>query len=209
MLRGSPKKPSRPDEAALTAEFIAFLKAVSAKRHPTGVMPRFNQGRAAGCVDAEFIVPDGLPPDLRVGLFAQPGDVSGPHPVRERHLAVRHGSRRSRDVDQGLRRAGRQPDAGRVRAGFHPEQPSGDDGGRDEGVPRAAAGGGGWRRTDGALLPVASARGRRGGGVASARDQSPRDSVLEHDALPVRRRPRGQVHRAPRVPADHAAAVAR
>lgn len=62
-----------PDEAALTAEFIAFLKNVSAKRHPTGVIPRFNQGRAAGCVNAEFIVPDGLPPELRVGLFAEPG----------------------------------------------------------------------------------------------------------------------------------------
>ncbi len=61
-----------PDESALTAEFIAFLKEASAKRHPTGVIPRFNQGRAAGCVHAEFIVADGLPPDLRVGLFARP-----------------------------------------------------------------------------------------------------------------------------------------
>jgi hypothetical protein len=62
-----------PDEAALTAEFIAFLKEVSTKRHPTGVIPRFNQGRAAGCVNAEFIVADGLAPELRVGLFAEPG----------------------------------------------------------------------------------------------------------------------------------------
>ena len=61
-----------PDEAAVTAEFIAFLKTVSTKHHPSGVMPRFNQGRAAGCVDAEFTVPDGLPPELRIGLFAQP-----------------------------------------------------------------------------------------------------------------------------------------
>ena len=62
-----------PDEAAVTAAFITFLKTVSAKRHPSGVMPRFNQGRAAGCVDAEFTVPDGLPAELRAGLFAQPG----------------------------------------------------------------------------------------------------------------------------------------
>jgi hypothetical protein len=62
-----------PDEAASTAEFIAFLKQVSARRHPTGVIPRFNQGRAAGCVHAEFIVADDLPPELRVGLFAEPG----------------------------------------------------------------------------------------------------------------------------------------
>jgi hypothetical protein len=61
-----------PDEAAVTADFITFLKAVSAKRHPTGVMPRFNQGRASGCVDAEFTVPDSLPSELRVGLFAEP-----------------------------------------------------------------------------------------------------------------------------------------
>ena len=61
-----------PDEAALTTEFIAFLTAMSAKHHPSGEMPRFNQGRAAGCVDAELTVPDGLPAELRVGLFAQP-----------------------------------------------------------------------------------------------------------------------------------------
>lgn len=61
-----------PGEAAVISAFIAFLKQVSAKRHPDGVMPRFNQGRAAGCVDAEFTVRDGLPPELRAGLFAQP-----------------------------------------------------------------------------------------------------------------------------------------
>jgi hypothetical protein len=61
-----------PDEPALTAEFIAFLKDASARRHPSGVIPRFNQGRAAGCVNAEFVVPPDLPAELRVGIFAQP-----------------------------------------------------------------------------------------------------------------------------------------
>ena len=61
-----------PDEQATVAEFVAFLKAASLKHHPSGVVPRFNQGRAAGCVDAEFVVPDDLPADLRVGLFAAP-----------------------------------------------------------------------------------------------------------------------------------------
>jgi hypothetical protein len=61
-----------PDEAAIVDEFIAFLQEASARKHPTGVMPRFNQGRAAGCVDAEFIVPADLDPDLRVGVFAAP-----------------------------------------------------------------------------------------------------------------------------------------
>ncbi len=61
-----------PDEAAVVAQFVEFLKATSRKHHPTGTIPRFNQGRGAGCVDAEFIVPEGLPQELRVGLFAQP-----------------------------------------------------------------------------------------------------------------------------------------
>jgi hypothetical protein len=62
-----------PDEAAVTAALIAFLKAASARRHPGGVMRRFNQGRHTGCVDAEFIVRDDLPPEHRVGVFAAPG----------------------------------------------------------------------------------------------------------------------------------------
>ena len=37
-----------PDEGLVVTEFIAFLKATSEKHHPTGVVPRFNQGRAAG-----------------------------------------------------------------------------------------------------------------------------------------------------------------
>jgi hypothetical protein len=61
-----------PDEPATVAEFVSFLKATSLKHHPSGAVPRFNQGRAAGCVDAEFVVPDDLAADLRVGLFAQP-----------------------------------------------------------------------------------------------------------------------------------------
>lgn len=63
-----------PDEAAVTAEFVAFLKAASVerqKKNPGEPIRRFNQGRGAGCVEAEFVVPD-LPATLRVGLFAQP-----------------------------------------------------------------------------------------------------------------------------------------
>jgi hypothetical protein len=62
-----------PDEADVAKRFVAFLTEASARRHPTGVMPRFNQGRAAGCVDAEFTVPDQLAAELQVGLFARPG----------------------------------------------------------------------------------------------------------------------------------------
>src|SRR5262245_36642454 len=65
-----------PDEGLVTTEFISFLRATSEKHHPIGSLPRFNQGRAAGCVDAEFIVSDDLPVDLRVGLFAKPHTYS-------------------------------------------------------------------------------------------------------------------------------------
>ncbi len=62
-----------PDEGAVTSAFIEFLEEASRRRHPSGPIRRFNQGRAAGCVEAEFIVPAGLPAALRVGLFAAPG----------------------------------------------------------------------------------------------------------------------------------------
>jgi hypothetical protein len=61
------------DEAAVTAEFIDFLKAATLTRNPTGTRRRFNQGRATAFVDAEFTVLDGLPAERRVGLFATPG----------------------------------------------------------------------------------------------------------------------------------------
>jgi hypothetical protein len=83
-----------PDETRLTAEFIAFLEEVSLKRHPSGVVPRFNQGRAAGCVDAELIVPDGLPPALRVGLFATPATYR----ARIRFASATSQSDQDRDV---------------------------------------------------------------------------------------------------------------
>jgi hypothetical protein len=60
------------DEQSVTAEFIAFLKEASAARYPSGQMRRFNQGRASGCVEAEFTVATGLADDLKVGLFQQP-----------------------------------------------------------------------------------------------------------------------------------------
>src|SRR5690242_2376014 len=63
-----------PDEAALTAEFIAFLKEASAARarKEGGPIRRFNQGRQTACVQAEFTVLDDLPLTYRVGLFAKP-----------------------------------------------------------------------------------------------------------------------------------------
>jgi hypothetical protein len=61
-----------PDEAATIAEFITFLKEASRRRHPTGPIRRFNQGRHTACVTAEFTVRADLAAEHRVGMFAQP-----------------------------------------------------------------------------------------------------------------------------------------
>jgi hypothetical protein len=62
-------------EPAIIDEFVAFLEQASASRPraPGAPIPRFNQARAAGCVEAEFAVPADLPAALKVGVFAQPG----------------------------------------------------------------------------------------------------------------------------------------
>jgi hypothetical protein len=60
----------------VTSEFIAFLETASLRRAGSGRVRRFNQGRAAGCVTAEFTVLDDLPPEHRVGLFAEPRTYS-------------------------------------------------------------------------------------------------------------------------------------
>jgi hypothetical protein len=60
------------DEGKTVERFIEFMEEASRKRNPNGPIKRFNQGRAAGCVQAEFIVPDTLRAEHRVGLFAQP-----------------------------------------------------------------------------------------------------------------------------------------
>lgn len=81
------------DEATVTADFIAFLMAASRRRYPGGQVKRFNQGRAAGCVDAEFAVLDTVPADCRVGLFATPAR----HRARIRFASATSTSDRQRD----------------------------------------------------------------------------------------------------------------
>lgn len=61
-----------PDEDRLIEDFMTFMKTASFARHPDGAVRRFNQGRASGCVDAEFTVLEALPAELAVGLFAKP-----------------------------------------------------------------------------------------------------------------------------------------
>jgi hypothetical protein len=85
-----------PDEAATTAEFITFLREASARRPRAAGAPvgRFNQARAAGCVDAELTVAADVPPTLRVGLFARPGS----YPARVRFANATSTSDRERDI---------------------------------------------------------------------------------------------------------------
>jgi hypothetical protein len=84
------------DETATIGEFIAFLQQSSASRPraPGAPIGRFNQTRAAGCVEAEFAVPADLPAPLRVGLFAQPGT----YPARVRFANANSSSDRERDI---------------------------------------------------------------------------------------------------------------
>lgn len=83
-----------PDEAALIAEFIDFLKTASAKRYPSGTMKRFNQGRQTAFLQAEFTVPDGLPDAHRVGIFAVPRT----YPAWIRFANAASDSDRERDI---------------------------------------------------------------------------------------------------------------
>jgi catalase len=83
-----------PDEAAVVGEFIAFLRGASARRYPTGVIRRFNQGRHAGCVDAEFTVLDSVPAAHQVGLFVRPRT----YPAFIRFASAASTSDREKDV---------------------------------------------------------------------------------------------------------------
>ncbi len=94
LARESPER----DEADVVAEFVSFLKSASARRTPTGPMPRFNQGRASGCVAAEVTVPDDLPDELKVGVFAHGQTYSGR--IRFAHAAS------EAKLEENLSRAG-------------------------------------------------------------------------------------------------------
>lgn len=61
----------------LAAELTRRVESVTLAEANDGVVPRFNQSKTIGCLNAEFTVHDDLPDDLRHGLFAQ----SGSHPA--------------------------------------------------------------------------------------------------------------------------------
>src|SRR5262245_49872110 len=93
-MAGLAEETVRSDEPDVVGAFIEFLKAASIKRHPTGTMPRFNQGRHAGCVQAEFTVLDNLPTHLRIGLFAR----SHTYPAWIRFANANSATDREKDV---------------------------------------------------------------------------------------------------------------
>ena len=187
-----------PDESAVAAEFVEFLKATSTKHHPTGTVPRFNQGRAAGCVDAEFMVPDGLPQDLRVGLFAQPRTYK----ARIRFANASSQSDKERDV-RGMSIKVSSVDGENLTPGVsahdfilnsHPVMMVG----HTKTFLDLLKAHGGRRRRGSSVLRHASARRGDGAGLARASHESPGDSLLEHDAVPFRSGPGGQIQRASR-----------
>lgn len=60
------------DEVACTRDLAARLQAKIIHDNPTGIMRRDAHPKMHGVVKAEFIVESGLPPELQVGIFAQP-----------------------------------------------------------------------------------------------------------------------------------------
>ena len=194
-------------EEATIDDFIAFLKATSLKRNPTGTIPRFNQGRASGCVHASFVVPEGLAPEHRVGLFAKPATYAAwirfanASSDTDRDADVRGMSIKVLDVP------GRNLTAGATSQDFilnsHPVMV----------VPNTAEFLDLFRAMDAGGLDVAgyflrhphAARDRRAGPAAS--ELSPRYRVLEHDAVSAGAGTRGQVHRASDVSNEEQAAV--
>jgi hypothetical protein len=65
-----------PDGREQAASFAQYVQRLSTETYPTGVMRRSVQSKNHGAVRAEFVIEDDLAPQLRVGLFAQPGNYS-------------------------------------------------------------------------------------------------------------------------------------
>lgn len=62
------------NEDALASKMASLIKQVSQQRHRQGTVMRFNQAKSLGCFDASFQVKDDIPDNLKLGLFAKPGE---------------------------------------------------------------------------------------------------------------------------------------
>lgn len=56
----------------LVAEMSTAIKAISTTEIVNNRVPRFNQAKTIGCVNAEFRVHDDIPEELKYGVFAKP-----------------------------------------------------------------------------------------------------------------------------------------
>ena len=83
-----------PDEAAVTARFVEFLKAATDRRDPPAARRRFNQARATACVDAEFTVQPGARAEHCVGLFS----TARTYPAKIRFANASSEDDRERDI---------------------------------------------------------------------------------------------------------------
>ena len=185
-----------PDEAALIQEFVGFLKDASARRYPTGTLKRFNQGRQTAFLQADFIVPEGLPDAHRVGIFAAPRTYA----AWIRFANAGSESDRERDI-RGMaiqleNVEGENLTPGATTQDFilnsHPVMLAAST--KDFLELLRANEAGGVRRVLYFLSHLTSAQDRRGRSTES--ELSPRHPVLEHDPLSIRSRSHRQVRRA-------------
>lgn len=82
MLAGGMAACSRPpapgeerigeNEAEIEDAMIAAIETIALNEKAAGIVPRLNQNKTQGCLDAEFTVADGLEEQLRHGIFAEP-----------------------------------------------------------------------------------------------------------------------------------------
>ena len=186
-----------PAEARINADFVAFLKAVSARRYPTGPIRRFNQGTGRGLRARAVHRPRHRCAGAPGRPLRRAAHLRRVDPLRQRHIAIGPREGCARNVRAGIRRGRTEPHARRVAAGFRAEQPSGDGRGEYEGFSGVVESDGRRRPASSELLPVAPAIGGHRIPGATTANQSSGYTVLEHDALPVRSWPRREVHRAP------------
>ncbi|MGB5200486.1 MAG: hypothetical protein WBN68_11885 [Sedimenticolaceae bacterium] len=63
----------RASTEQLVAEMNQRIAIITLRERQGDVVPRFNQAKTVACVEGDFKVHEGLPDDLRQGIFATPG----------------------------------------------------------------------------------------------------------------------------------------
>ena len=169
------------DEAKVTAQFIAFLKAASEKRFQPGAEAAVQPGtgdRVCGC----GVHGTGGTPCGHAGWPVRSSAiVSSVDTIRECRIGNRPRARHPRHVHPRARGRRTEPDAGRHDARLRAEQPSGDDGRGHAWLHGTAAGQRGWWDPSRRLFPHPPERAARGSGRTHEPDMPPGPLVLEYD----------------------------